>query len=186
MAEIKSAIELAMERTKNLVMDDEEKRVLAERDLEIRVKAIVRRFMEGTLAAGHAWRELEALKGDPRSKKALVVKVMLDEINIGGDNSGLFELLGLAGNSPNQSSVEELENLRKAFLKQMDQAGISVKERVIDRLQMLGIGGDAVEPNIEAWPEWQEGIKETALAFEERLSLWKESVTGASSSTRNP
>ncbi|HQM77478.1 MAG TPA: hypothetical protein PLF87_09745, partial [Syntrophorhabdaceae bacterium] len=47
MAVIKSAIELAMERTKNIVLGDEEKKVLAGKEADNRLRSIVRRFFSG-------------------------------------------------------------------------------------------------------------------------------------------
>ena len=46
MAEIKSAIELAMEKTKNLVIDSKEREEMAVKEIEDKVKAVIRRFME--------------------------------------------------------------------------------------------------------------------------------------------
>jgi hypothetical protein len=176
MAEIKSAIELAMERTKNLVMDDKEKRVAAERDLEMKVKTVMRRFTEGMLSTGQAEKEFTSAEGDPGLKRQLVLKAILDEINLDKDNSDLFELLSLVGSSLPAGCAEELEGLRKEFLQQKERTAMTVRERVMDRLRGLSIRGDALEPNVEAWPEWQEGLGELAQSFEGRLSQWKEKV----------
>ncbi len=176
MAEIKSAIELAMERTKNLVMDEGEKRAAAERDLETRIKTVMRRFMEGMLTANQAWKEFTAVEGDPGQKGSMVTRAILDEIDLDRDNSDLFELLSLNGKSLAQAHAGDLENLRTTFREQKEQTAMTVKRKVMDRLHELSISGDALEPNIEAWPEWQEGLGELRTAFSERLSLWKGKV----------
>jgi len=46
MAEIKSAIQLAMERTQGLVMDEKEKRSMAMKELAANVLSIFRRYRE--------------------------------------------------------------------------------------------------------------------------------------------
>ena len=65
MSEIKSAIELAMERTRNLVMDDEEKRQASVRDREQKMTALLRRFMENMIDERRFLNEYELIAGDP-------------------------------------------------------------------------------------------------------------------------
>jgi hypothetical protein len=60
MAEIKSAIELAMEKTKGLVMDDREKRSLALRELAAGMMTIYRRYREGLTGDDETRAQLDA------------------------------------------------------------------------------------------------------------------------------
>jgi hypothetical protein len=62
MAVIKSAIELAMERTKNLVLGDEEKKALAAKETEGRLKAAFLRYVEGITDKDDVEKELERIK----------------------------------------------------------------------------------------------------------------------------
>ena len=62
MAKIKSAIELAMEKTKNLVMDQKEKEEFERRGLEDKLRAVMRRFLEGMTDREEFMAELGGLK----------------------------------------------------------------------------------------------------------------------------
>ncbi len=77
MAEIKSAIELAMERTSNLVMDEEEKRGLVRKDLEGRLKAAMRRFLEGMTDRERFLGDYEGIKGDRREKRSILAGLLI-------------------------------------------------------------------------------------------------------------
>ena len=59
MGEIKSAIELAMERTKNLVTDEEERRSLARQDIENKARVVLRRYLAGMAEEDVAVREFD-------------------------------------------------------------------------------------------------------------------------------
>ena len=64
MAEIKSAIELAMEKTRNLVVDSKEREAMAIKDIEDKVKAVLRRYMEEMVDDEDAAKELNKINAD--------------------------------------------------------------------------------------------------------------------------
>ena len=97
MAKIKSAIELAMERTKNLVMDEKEKEEFARRGLEDRLRAIMRRFLEGMIGREELLTELGGMKAGKREKRLLLIDLVLEEFSLPGDKERLFDLLELVG-----------------------------------------------------------------------------------------
>ncbi len=49
MAEIKSTLELIMEKTKNLTFSDEEKKALREKEVQGKVRGFITKFMDGVM-----------------------------------------------------------------------------------------------------------------------------------------
>ncbi len=176
MAEIKSAIELAMERTKNLVMDDEEKRESRKKEAENKVKAILRRYLEGMTGADGAMSEIEEVKADPALKKSLLVGLLLDEIDITGDNTRLLPLFRRAAGDLPGALMDEFETIREDFLRELEAKEGLIRERVTERLHGMGITGDGLEPNVEAWEEWDHAREESARNVAEHIKEWKGKV----------
>jgi hypothetical protein len=69
MAVIKSAIELAMERTRNLVLGEEEKRTLAEKEIEVKTRAVVRRYLQGMTEIDGVTKELDGVNAQTRTSR---------------------------------------------------------------------------------------------------------------------
>jgi hypothetical protein len=176
MGEIKSAIELAMERTKNLVMDDEEKIAFARKDREDRVRAIMRRFLEGMIEGAEFLHEYRDIKAEPSAKSALLVDLIVEEFKASGTNDRLFALLMLLGGEAGGGLEGEARSLERWFRDELAAREAGIRKRIIARLKDLGISGDAVEPNVREWEESQEAGREIGSLMRDRLHGWKEKL----------
>ncbi len=179
MAEIKSAIELAMERTRNLVMDEAEKKESQRKDTENRLRAIVRRYLEGMTEEEGALQEAGEIKAEASLKKRILMELLLDELDVTSANDRLMTLLRKAGGNLPEPLMEELDGMRAAFALEMEKKADMVREEVIQRLTEMGISGDGIEPNLETWEEWGRACEETGRIFETQLGNWKERLARA-------
>lgn len=177
MAEIKSAIELAMEKTKNLIMDEEERRLSVLKDTENKIRATLRRYLEGMIEKDDVEKEIEEIKGDEGLKRSLLIDLLIEEFDIRSDNTRLLELFYIVNGGLQESLKKELEMLQNKFKEEMEKRGMIIRERITDRLKEMGITGDGVEPNIEEWDEWKEGHEETGAVFKKRIAEWKNKLT---------
>jgi len=179
MAEIKSAIELAMERTKNLVMDDEEKRESQKREVENRVRAILRRYLEGMTEADRALAELDEIKADYGLKKKLLIGLLFEDFDITKENSRMLDLFHQVGGGAAGPFVAELDEIRNEFSFETAKREGVVRRRIESRLEEMGITGDGLDPNVEAWEEWRDALAETGANFGKRIGEWKERLVKA-------
>ena len=177
MAEIKSSIELAMEKTKNLVMDEEERKLSALRDTENKIRATLRRYLEGMIERDDVEKEMEEIKGDEGLKRSLLLDLLIEEFDIGSDNTRLLELFYIVNGGLQESLKKELATLKNKFKEEMEKRGMIIRERIAGRLREMGITGDGVEPNIEEWDEWKEGQEEAGAVFKKRIAEWKNKLT---------
>jgi hypothetical protein len=175
MAEIKSAIELAMERTKGFVMDEKEKEESLVQKAENRLKGMVRRFLDGAVDVDDFHNQYEKLELAKIAKRDLLVDLIETEFDA-GDSGKLFDLLHVADRGLDTSLTKELDGLHEQFSQEVDKKSGDVRKRVLDRLKKMGIAGSALEPNVVAWDEWAEAVSETKHAFKGRLRQWKERV----------
>jgi hypothetical protein len=180
MAEIKSAIELAMERTKNLVMDDEEKRAFAQKDLEEKLRAVMRRFLEGMIDREQFLDDYGNIKADKRHKRLLFADLIIQEFEGSAQNERVFALIELVGADAGARFEEEAKALKTRFLKELETREAGIRKSIAGRLHDLGISGSAVEPNAADWDEWKAGAREAASLFRRHLSEWKDRMSAAS------
>lgn len=177
MAEIKSAVELAMGKTKGMEMDEEERGSLARKDVQNRIRAILRRYYEEMIDNEGARKELDAVEGSSEMKKGILLDLLVEGFDVKGDNDKIFALFHFAGIGLDESLGVELEALQRSFIQEMEKRRMVIKARIDDKLKKAGIAGTGVEPNIEEWDEWKEALDEVAHTFNERLEGWKKRLS---------
>jgi hypothetical protein len=180
MSEIKSAIELAMERTKNLVMDEQEKREFAQKDLEDKLRAVMRRFLEGMIEGDEFLNEYGSMKAEKTLKRGLLVDLLVQEFDTSTGNERLFTLLELVGGDAGGEFREEAFVLRGRFQEELRSREAGIRGNIIDHLREMGISGSAIEPNVVEWEEWREATREIGGRFKTRLQEWKERIRAVS------
>ena len=175
-AEIKSAIELAMERTKNLIMDEEEKKQLLRKDFEDKLKAVMRRFLEGMTDRERFYADYRGIEGDRRLKRSLLANLAIHGFEESIDNERLFELLEILGEDAGSPLGGEAKALKTGFESELRAREAGIRKEIADRLEAMGISGAAVEPNVAEWEESKEAAREIAAHLKQHLIEWKEKV----------
>jgi hypothetical protein len=178
-AKIKSAIELAMERTKNLVMDEKEKEEFARRGLEDKLRAIMRRFLEGMIGREELLAELGGMKAGKREKRLLLIDLILEEFDLPGDKERLFDLLELVGEEAGGGLAGDARKLKDRFHKELRANAAGVREEIMKHLGRMGISGMSLEPNSEEWEEWKDAAQKTGSLFKRWLHEWKNKAENA-------
>ncbi len=176
MAEIKSAIELAMEKTKDLVMDDREKRSLALKELAAGMMTIYRRYREGLSGDDETKAQLDALECDSARKRKIALDIFTDEFETGDDVAGMAPLFSFIGFVVDEKARRELLAVEKECLRELERIRGSIRSRITEELAASGIKGDSVEPNIEAWPMWKDASADVRRAFRRQIEKWKEGL----------
>jgi hypothetical protein len=176
LGEIKSAIELAMERTKGLVMDDQEKREAAARELGSRVSGVLRRYLEGMVDWAGFQKEYERLDGEKSQKNRLLMDAALADFGSSDNNEKVFDILSFAGMDVGEGLKDEIEDLRREFHERISSETEGVKRNVTARLNGMGISGSAVEPNVTEWDEWTIAVNGTKSLIMRRLNEWKSKI----------
>lgn len=176
MAEIKSAIELAMERTKSLVMDDGEKRALVRKEKEGKIRGLIRRYKDGYIEGGDLEKELDAIPGSEKGKKSILIDLIVEELDFRGNDERILSLLQIAGSYLPDTLREELNSLKLRYAEELERKELVIRERIRSKLKDKQISGDSLEINLEAWDEWKEGLEETQAVFQKRLREWKKKL----------
>jgi hypothetical protein len=176
MAEIKSAIQLAMERTQGLVMDEKEKQSMAMKELASSVLTIFRRYRESLADDVEAEEQLDALKCDKETKKKIVLDLLGDEFEGAEDVSSFDRLFSFVRFVIDERSYRELKQIERSFADELEKERSGIKIRILKDLAAAGVEGDSVEPNVEAGPKWLEASLEIRRSFKRQIDEWKDSV----------
>ncbi len=170
MGEIKSTLDIIMERTKGLTMSEEEKREFKARETAGKVRGLIQKCLDGIIDLDRFRIELEAVKKEMKDRSTmerLVREESVDRIEFGGDNSLLFHIL----ESEAGLDVHALEMVVQKFEELLSREKAIRESALLFDLKKRGVSGSAVIPNINADAGWKEylGRMKKALGEEVRM-----------------
>ena len=143
MAEIKSTLDLIMERTKDLVLTEEEKRDIQTQERQARVRGWVQRYRDGSLT-GDDIKEYLANEGAAASEAAALLREeCLTHVDPEEDNGKIFSLLQTAL----AINTAPFEDLTADFHAEVQRLKIDSGHKALAVLYAQGINGSAVVPN---------------------------------------
>lgn len=167
MGEIKSTIDLVLEKTRNLTLSEEEKLDLAREELDKRIRGLVNRYLDNIIPPSRLKQEILST-GSKESGRAfrLLKKHLLAHFDFSGDNtlvlSALDEIAGF--------DVSPLTLLQKEYQAEREETERAFKERALLALQERGVSGSAVVPNLSQNPDWDQSLKGLRERYQERLT----------------
>jgi hypothetical protein len=168
-AEIKSSIELAMEKTRELHLSREEKEKLQEEELHSKAHILVNRFLEVDFHLKEVEKELS--KCDPRQREQLeklVLQYLTEAIQLDRDNDLIFQ--GIESfQEKSKSIIEKMRELIEVYRKRKQKDYQKTGRDLLTELERQGISGSAVQPKIEGSREWEEAIAKLRPTFEAQL-----------------
>jgi hypothetical protein len=162
MAEIKSTIDLIMERTKNISASPQEREAYLRREREKHIKGLVQRLLDYSLTLDDIKDELakEKKNGCEEDVMAFLKKTLASHVDPEADNERLFRIVNELAGTPEG----ELRETLLAFQAESFGWKTGLLERQKKGLEMKGISGPAVVPNLEADPRWKARMDEVQEA----------------------
>ncbi len=165
MAEIKSTLELALERTKHLVMsDDEKKQMKLEESLE-KLPGKVQQYLDGTIKLDNLVQIIEEFSDDEKQfARKRLVKLLLERLELSSVEKILQAVEKIFDRNVPDNFVE-MEKMYKQFLIESTTLKKNIYNDVQKRLVSKSIDGDGFEIIPERSPEFQ-SLK---LKYEKKL-----------------
>ncbi len=173
MAEIKSTLELAMERTRHLTMSEEDKRKQAVREFKEAVNRLTLRFLDGQINVDRFQSEFSRLQPGLFGKAEAAAEIGR-RIDPAADNSLVLDLVkhGLG------YDISGIEAILKKFRETLHSEDRQAADRIRVGLLNKGISGSAVIPNLEA-------DKDRATRREEILEAYREELYASIAQLKN-
>jgi len=171
MGEIKSTLDLVMEKTKNLSLSDKERQEQKNKEIESRIRGLLQKIQDQIIAFDRFKSEYQVLHQEYRlSGDKLLIKEICGQIELGKDNQKLFELLAQFKVSDFDGIVSVLQDFHDVI----DTAAQKRSKILKDELaEAHFISGSAVVPNLEIDEAWRKNFREIRAKFEEKLDRQK-------------
>ena len=177
MAEIKSAVELALEKTKGLQLSREEKEKLKEEELHSRAQGLVNRFLEVDFHLKEVEKDLA--KYDPGQREhleKLMLHYLCGAITLDRDNDLIFQGIE-AFEKKSKNTIKKIRELIEGYRLRQEKEYKQAEKVLLKKWERQGISGSAVQPKIEGSQEWQEAVNKFKPPFEDQLHTLKEQLS---------
>jgi hypothetical protein len=175
MGEIKSTLEIIMEKTKDLTLTEEEKKEFKQKDMAGKIKGIIQKFLDGILDLNRLKMEIAALEKDNQDMVTrLIFDELLPRIKHEEDNTPFLQIL----DTREGIDTSHIKDILTDFNKKLTKEKAVHEEGLMKSMEHKGISGSAVIPNINADPDWVNNISEMSKEFEERLRLYRKNLQG--------
>jgi hypothetical protein len=167
MGEIKSTLDLVMEKTRHLTLSQEEKEEQKHIEVNKRLKGLLQKYQDNLLKKEHLEKELDSLrKAYDLKVDKMLSRMLLDSLKLGHKNESLLELL-------NEICGLDISGLETLFHDFQDAVGFASEKRIkevkADLAEKRFISGSAVVPNLETDNELILTVKEIKDKFDQIL-----------------
>ena len=176
MGEIKSTLDLVMEKTRNLSLSHAEKVEQKNKEIQRRIRGLLQKFQDQIMSFDRFESDYQILNKDfDLAGDDLLIKEICGQIEPGKDNTILLELLV-------QFKVPEWEGIVSVlddFDSTVDAAAQKRSEILKEELAKTHfISGSAVIPNLDIDEAWRENLGQIKTKFERKLDLVKKKLLG--------
>ena len=179
MGEIKSTLELAMERTKKFALSDKEKEEMKQREVLQKASGLFHRYRDGHLSLNEVLKQIERMEGKTATtvKKSLLSQ-WIDALSLDDDDEKTLKGI----ESLKQQGIDEIKEKFHHLLSQYQEEKEKVKEmmrrQLSETLKRDGIYGSAVEPNLEKSDLWKKESEKLDLSYKAKLEEIKKELIG--------
>jgi hypothetical protein len=172
MGEIKSTLDLVMEKTRNLTLSAEEKQQHKQMEIESRIKGLLQKLKDGLLTITQFKIDYERLKMDSDlSDDRLLVSNILTRLDPDQDTSRQLKILEECCRLDTSEIRTDIQEYRDACEEIARQRIAQLKELLA---QKHSITGSAVIPNLDADDQWQHEVYDLRRQLQDKLSRAKD------------
>jgi hypothetical protein len=166
MAEIRSTLDLIMEKTRDLSLSPEEKKKLRGQEWLGKARGWVQKFRDDLIEVQEVKAALQKL-GESAGADLLLKQEIIAALEPGGENGKHWELLENLWTADFKVHQEVL----RRFQEELEQARAERIRLALNRLAEKKISGTAVVPNLNRDPEWADFHRMRVEACRRELSL---------------
>ncbi|MFA5179940.1 MAG: hypothetical protein WC405_01350 [Syntrophales bacterium] len=169
MAEIKSTLDLIMERTKNLTLTEEEKKAIRAKEVKSRVRGWFQRYSDGALIIRDLKENMEQERAAFPEAATLLREECLAHLEPAADNQKIFQIMGEILGIDAAPFRRLIDDFHEEILQHRDGA----TRDSLDTLRAQGISGTALIPNLDLSPAWNAYLESAHKQFLSKLYLVK-------------
>lgn len=167
MAEIKSTLDLVMERTKHLSLSSEEKENQKSVEIEQKINGLLQKVADGKLKMDECFRALDDLKiSEGTGVEDSLISTITNRLYLDRDNRDLLMVL----NSYCHIDIAPLEKILADYrLKRSQEAAKQIETAKKELAKSHFISGSAIIPNLKSYQNWQNTLVAIRKDFQQRF-----------------
>jgi hypothetical protein len=177
MGEIKSTLDLAMERTKEISISQEEREEIKRKEILQKVTGLSNRYREGRLSLNEIQKEIERM--DQKTEKAVreaLLSQWIDALSLADEDERLLKGVESLKNRDVDEVTQKLHHLIIEYQGEKEKVKQEAKTQSIKALRSEGISGSAVEPNIAGSELWEDELKKLDHHYRVKLEEIKDQL----------
>ncbi len=176
MAEIKSTLDLVMEKTRHLILSDEEKQEQKENEFKKKLKGPAQKFQDQTISKKELKKEINTLiKTYGLKDETIIIREFLNRLGFNQDNQSMLALIDELW----IIDITKLEGIFNDYNETIQTEAQKRMEEIKENLaQKRNISGSAVIPNISDDDEWIRKYQDIKDKFDQLLGVEKARIAG--------
>jgi hypothetical protein len=157
MGKIRSAIELAMERTNHMSLSREEKEEQKKINFEKMLHGALQQYSDGLFSINCLQERIKEIQSELKiSGNQLIIKSVLDQIYPDEDNEHWLNLLAVL----EPSFRDSLEKILSDYDTEQSKLSTTAMNKILEQLSQKGISGSAILANPEKDESYQKSVSE--------------------------
>ena len=165
MAEIKSTLDLIMEKTEGLTMSPQEKEEIRREEWQKKAKGLIQKFLDDRVDMDKVKSELLS-KEYPSEWREFLKLELINGLDPEEENEKRIQLLSELLKIPSEPFMKILED----FDQKVRQEKAAQVDHLKKQLSVQGISGPAVIPNVDRDPVWKRLYDQEKQACKEKLA----------------
>lgn len=175
MAEIKSTLELALERSRKISLSKEDKEKIRQKEIEEKISSLFYRFGEGRLHLHEMEKEIGQMeKGAGEAIKEGLLTRWMEALCLQEGSEKILRGIEWLKHRPIDEVKQRFEKLLAQFRNEKEKIEQEVRSQLLEALRREGFSGDAIEPNLEASDLWRKALAELNQKYQYPLEEIKE------------
>ena len=177
MGEIKSTLELALERTRKLAVTQEEKEEIKRQELLKKATGLSRRYVEGHAPLHEILREIDRMTDPEKGKvRQILLSQWMEALSLENDDERLFDGIESLRETKVSEVRKKFQLLVSEYQAERKEIEQDIERRATEELKTEGISGTAVVPRLEDHPAWRERTQAMNALFGKRVEDIREAL----------
>jgi hypothetical protein len=177
MGEIKSTLELAMERTKRFAVSEKEKDEMKQKEVLQKATSLFHRYREGRLSLNDILKEIERMERKTATTvKEYLLSHWIDAVSLDDDSERILKGVESLKERSIAGIKQEFRHLLSQYQREKEKVREKVGVQLIEALEKDGIWGSAVEPKLEGSELWKKENENLDQSYRRKLEEIKQQL----------
>lgn len=179
MGEIKSTLEIALEKAKAVEISSEEREHFKREEILARAKDIFSRFINYPSRSTSLAKEIKKSGKNATILKKHLTEVFVEALDISNSSERVWQGLQELGLKDPTPFKEALTRAAKDEKRARQKEARKAENRLRESLERAGISGTAVDPNIEGSAQWRDFLSNLDQRLSEELHTLRRGIVRA-------